>query len=259
MATFLFEDIIFGPVSSRRLGVSLGINLLPNHSKFCNFNCIYCECGWTLKDQQIRAHFHSRQEVKEALESKLDDMKAKSEPLDVITYAGNGEPTLHPKFSDIINDTIALRNQYFPEADIAVLSNGTKIGNPIIFNALDKIEKNILKLDAGTEQTCQLINQPINKFDLSQYVENLKKFNKKIIIQSLFLKGFVGGNFVDNSTDQEVDAWLKLIKEIEPSLVMIYTYHRDTPADQLEKISLERLEKIAREVEALGIDTQVSE
>lgn len=259
MATFLFEDIIFGPVSSRRLGVSLGINLLPNDSKFCNFNCIYCECGWTQQDQQKRAHFHPREEVKEALNNKLADMKTKNEPLDVITYAGNGEPTLHPEFSNIIDDTIALRNQYFPEADIAVLSNGTKTGNPKVFNALNKIEKNILKLDAGTDQTCQLINQPVGKFDLHQYLENLKKFNKKVIIQSLFLKGFVDGHFVDNSTDQEVDAWLGIIKDIEPSLVMIYTYRRDTPADQLEKISLDKLNEIAKKVEAMGIDTQVSE
>ena len=259
MGTFLFDKIIFGPVKSRRLGVSLGINLLPCRKKVCNFNCIYCECGWSQPVEKEGGYLPQRQEVYEALASRLQEMKVKNQKPDVITFAGNGEPTLHPDFRGIIDDCIKLRNKFFPQAKIAVLSNSTTITNPSIKDALLKIDMNILKLDSAFDLTIQTHNQPRVVVKVDELIENLKQFNGKLIIQTLFLRGTFNGIHIDNSTEKEVDAWLKAIEKIGPSEVMIYTISRDTPeGNQLNKVPLEELQQIALKVEKLGIPTQVS-
>lgn len=256
MATFLFDSIVFGPIRSRRLGTSLGINLLPVSSKVCSFDCIYCECGWTEKKEKGR--LPSRIEVKKHLEEKLADMLKKNDPLDVITFAGNGEPTLHPEFAGIIDDSIELRNKYFPGAKIAVLSNSTMLHKPQVTEALKRVDQNILKLDSAFDSTIQRINQPRVDFNAKELVENLKAFEGKLIIQTLFLRGAFDGKTIDNTTDAEVDGWLELVKAIKPQEVMVYTIARDTPAARLEKVSLKDLKAIAARVEALGIPVQVS-
>lgn len=259
MATFLFDEIIFGPVRSRRLGVSLGINLLPTNKKFCNFNCVYCECGWTEESENTRVKLPSRTEVFYALEKKLSEMKASNEPPDVITYAGNGEPTLHPEFAGIIDDSITLRDKYFPEAKIAVLSNATTIMNDAIRAALVKIDQNILKLDSAFDSTINLHNQPKGTHKAGELIENLALFNGKVIIQTLFLRGIHEGKIIDNTTKVEINAWLEALKKIKPSEVMIYTISRDTPeGGQLMKVPVKELKEIAARVENLGIRTQVS-
>lgn len=259
MATFLFDEIIFGPVKSRRLGVSLGINLLPTKRKICNFNCIYCECGWTTDIEKVKDKLPGRKDVYKALEKKLSEMKAANESPDVITYAGNGEPTLHPEFSGIIDDSIALRDKYFPEAKIAVLSNATNITKPDIRTALLKVDQNILKLDSAFNSTIQIHNQPKGSFNVKELIDNLKRFNGNVIIQTLFLRGEFDGTIVDNTTPEEIEAWLRAIEVIKPSEVMIYTISRDTPAgDQLKKVPLKELKEIAVKVEKLGFKTQVS-
>jgi wyosine [tRNA(Phe)-imidazoG37] synthetase (radical SAM superfamily) len=259
MATFLFDEIIFGPVKSRRLGVSLGINLLPVNRKVCNFNCIYCECGWTGDPGKISAPLPSRKEVREALDLKLSSMKAKNQRPDVLTYAGNGEPTMHPDFSGIIDDSIELRNKYFPEARIAVLSNATAIRNPLVKEALLKVDQNILKLDSACDNTIQLHNQPHRRIDVSELINDLKGFNGKLIIQTLFLRGYYKGSVIDNTTPGELKEWLKAIDTIRPMEVMIYTISRDTPDDgQLGKVPLNELHAIAKMVNDLGIKTQIS-
>jgi len=258
MPTFLFDEIIFGPVKSRRLGVSLGINLLPLDYKFCNFDCIYCECGRTNKSSGIQG-FHDRETVKNALEKKLSEMKAAGETPDYITYAGNGEPTIHKDFSGIIDDTVELRNKIFPDTKIAVLSNATTIGNPKIFDALLKIDDRILKLDSAFEETVRLIDNPPSGYSIKKTVENMKKFNGNMIVQTMFLAGNYNGKEVDNTTDTEISTWIELLKEIKPSQVMIYTIARDTPSPDLEKISLEKLNKIADKVRTeTGLKVQVS-
>jgi wyosine [tRNA(Phe)-imidazoG37] synthetase (radical SAM superfamily) len=257
MPTFLFDSIVFGPVRSRRLGISLGINLLPNDRKLCNFNCIYCECGWNHVQSTQGIQLHKTREVKTALEKKLATMKSTNEEPDVITFAGNGEPTLHPDFPDIIDTTIRLRNQYCKNAKIAVLSNGSMIHKKEIFEALHKVDQNILKLDAGTEKTCKLINKPKGRYSLDKYINQLKKFKGQLIIQSLFFRGETEGQTVDNTTNQELQPWLKLINKIHPNEVMIYTYQRDTAQKGLNKISWQDLEKIAIQVNKLGIKTAV--
>lgn len=256
MSTFLFNEIIFGPVNSRRLGVSLGINLLPVDSKLCNFNCIYCECGWNdnIKNKKIP----SQADVFTNLKNKLKEFKSNNKRIDVITFAGNGEPTLHPQFSEIIDDTIKLRNDYMPNAKITVLSNATRINIQKNFEALQKVDNNILKLDSGIEQTIIKLNQPNFKFKLNELISYLKHFEGKLIIQTLFAKITENDLNVDNTTDKEISAWLNILKVINPSIVMIYTISRDTPKENMEKISLEKLSEIAQKVEKLGIKTQVS-
>jgi wyosine [tRNA(Phe)-imidazoG37] synthetase (radical SAM superfamily) len=259
MATFLFDEIIFGPVKSRRLGVSLGINLLPTKKKICNFNCIYCECGWTGDIEKAISHLPRRGEVFKALDLKLSELKEKNKAPDMITYAGNGEPTLHPDFSGIIDDSIILRDKYFPDAKIAVLSNATTITNPLIKIALLKVDKNILKLDSAFDATVQLHNQPRVEVNVEKLIKKLMEFDGKLIIQTLFLRGFLNGKVIDNTTEAEINAWLKALERIRPSEVMIYTISRDTPdGSQLVKVPLKQLKEIADLVEKMGIKTQVS-
>ncbi len=258
MATFLFEDIIFGPVNSRRLGISLGVNLLPVNKKICTFDCIYCECGFNNQNQDCKTEMPSKEEVLKNLKKVLEDMKANETAPNVITFAGNGEPTIHKDFEEIIDGTIALRNQYFPNARIAVLSNATLIHKPSVFRALNKIDDNILKLDSGIEESINILDQPVSKYSIKKTVENLQNFNGNLIIQTMFVKGTYKGKPVDNTTQQDIDNWLKYLKIIVPKQVMIYTIERDTPVDGLEKISLDKLNSIAQLVENIGIKTQVS-
>jgi len=257
MATFLFDKIIFGPVRSRRLGISLGINLLPTDSKLSHFNCIYCECGWT-PAHLAKNNFHSREEIYTKLEAQLQQMREAKKGLDVITYAGNGEPTMHPNFNQIIDDTIRLRNQYFPQAKIAVLSNASMLHKPQVVQALQKIEQNILKLDSAIETTIKLINNPLAKINLIKLTQQLLDFEGNLIIQTLFLRGKYKGEIVDNTTEEELTAWVNLIEKVKPKQVMIYTIARDTPTAGLEKIARDELNSIASLIQNLGISTQVS-
>lgn len=259
MATFLFDEIIFGPVKSRRLGVSLGINLLPTKRKVCNFNCIYCECGWTGENPDEMSMLPSRQEVYAALEARLSSMQAEGQSPDVITYAGNGEPTIHPDFPGIIEDSIRLRNEYFPKAEIAVLSNATNIFKPPVREALMKVDKNILKLDSAIGETIQKHNKPRVKIDADELIHALSAFKGKLIIQTLFLRGSHEGHEIDNTTPDELNAWLEALSKIKPSEVMIYTISRDTPhGADLKKIPARELNEIAYLVKKLGIKTRVS-
>ncbi len=258
MGTFLFDKIIFGPVKSRRLGVSLGINLLPTDSKVCSFNCIYCECGLNPGKHKKKAILPTREEVKKRLLKKLNEMATEGQLPDVITFAGNGEPTLHPEFAGIIDDTVILRNQLAPKARVAVLSNSTKIHKKDVFEALLKVEDNILKLDSAFPETIELLDCPVGKFNLDETVEQLIRFKGNVTIQTMFIKGIYKDKALDNSVDKEVEAWLRLLKIIKPGMVMIYTIERDTPNPGLEKVSKERLHEIAKKVESIGLKVQVS-
>jgi wyosine [tRNA(Phe)-imidazoG37] synthetase (radical SAM superfamily) len=258
MATFLFDQIIFGPVKSRRLGVSLGVNLLPTDSKVCSFDCIYCECGWTPKKREQKIVLPSRELVRQKMEEKLTEMIQNDQWPDVITFAGNGEPTLHPEFEGIIEDTILLRDRLTPKARIAVLSNATMLHKPSVIRALLKVEDNIQKLDSAFEETIRRIDCPASNFSLSKVVEKLISFQGKVIIQTLFLRGKHNGEIIDNTSEEELTEWMKLVSEIKPSQVMIYTIDRDTPASGLEKVPLEELRMIADRVHSMGFKVQVS-
>ena len=259
MAGFLFHEVIFGPVRSRRLGLSLGINLLPLHTKYCSFNCIYCECGWTPPPTDQPPAFPSRDEVRNYLEQRLQQLAGEHYLPDALTYAGNGEPTLHPDFAGIVNDTIMLRDKYAPGAKVTVLSNASRIGIPSVFTALGKLDNNILKLDAGSGKMFSLINNPVDPDPLETLVAGLEKFNGEVIIQSLFLRGTFKGEVVDNTTVVEVDAWLQHLLRIKPRLVMIYPIARDTPVHNLVKIPAEELNAIAARVLSAGLNAKVYE
>ncbi len=257
MPTFLFDEIIFGPVKSRRLGASLGINLLPVSGKFCNFNCIYCECGWSGESGQT-TRLPSREDIRIHLEKKLREIVVEGAPLDMITFAGNGEPTIHPEFTGIIEDTIDVRNRLVPSVKIAVLSNASRLSRPEIFESLGRIDKNILKLDSALEKTVNLINQPPAGYSIENVVEGMMRYKGRFILQTLFVKGEFGGVVVDNSSDEEVAAWLEIVKNVMPEMVMIYTIARDTPIDTIRKVEPEKLDTIAGEIRKLGILVQVS-
>lgn len=256
MATSLFHDIIFGPVHSRRLGLSLGVNLLPADSKLCNFNCIYCECGWNTRGAAPR--FNRREDVNRLLREKLARMVSEGTPPDVITFAGNGEPTLHPQFEQIIDETIAARDEISPSSKISVLSNATMIGRESVRRALSRVDNNILKLDSAFDRTVRLIDDPQGEYSVAKVVENMKLFCGGLIVQTMFLRGECNGEKVDNTTEREVDAWLEIVADVRPRSVMIYTIDRDTPCRTLEKVAVEDLKRIARRVEALGIPCSVA-
>jgi len=247
-----FDQIIFGPVKSRRLGVSLGINLLPLQGKFCNFDCIYCECGWN-KDGRNDKRLHPRNAVKTALEARLQQLTSIGELPDAITFSGNGEPTLHPEFSGIVDDVVALRGLYAPKAKVCVLSNATNIGKQEVFQALRKVDRPILKLDSGFAETVQLMNGPPNDYSIEKTVAALQQFNGEFILQTMFLRGEHKDVKLDNTTPDEIEKWLDIVAQLRPKEVMIYTIDRATPAKNLQKVPLYELEAIADKVRAMGM------
>lgn len=254
---FLFDQVIFGPIHSRRLGLSLGVNLLPVDAKICSFNCIYCECGFNTTIKEFP--FPTRVQVREILETKLTQMVADNQIPDVITFAGNGEPTLHPEFDGIIDDTLVLRDRFCPSAKVSVLSNSTRVHKPHVFAALKKVDNNILKLDSGIDKTMKIIDQPVGKhINVAWVVEHLKKFDGQLILQTMFLRGEYQGEKIDNTTPEEVEAWISAVREIHPLQIMMYSLDRDTPVHQLQKVSKEEMEVIADQVRALGFDVSVA-
>ncbi len=256
--TLLFPSPVFGPVHSRRLGISLGINLLPGDGKVCNFDCIYCECGFN-RDFPTRQRFPGRDDVAGSLDAKLRSMQAEGRLPDVITFAGNGEPTLHPQFPAIIDDTLRLRDQYCPQARVSVLSNGTRILDPAVFEALKRVDNNILKLDTVSTDYIRRVDRPHSPhFELSSIVSRMADFQGRCIVQTMFLEGTYEGCDVSNLSDRYVQPWLQAVCRIQPSEVMIYTIERDTPSPHLRKAAPAHLDRIAALVRQAGLPCQVS-
>lgn len=257
MSTVIYPSPIFGPIHSRRLGVSLGINLLPADGKVCSFDCIYCECGFNV-ERRPKSKCPTREEVKQALEHKLIDMQLNGPVPDVFTFAGNGEPTSHPDFAGIIEDTLALRNQYFPKAKVSVLSNSTFIHRQDVFEALCKVDNNILKLDTIDAKYIELTDRPVGTYMVDEVIARMKQFKGKLIIQTLFMKGSYQGVSVDNTGDDYVLPWLQTVKSIAPQKVMIYTIDRETPAPDLQKATHEELDRIGAMIREQGLEVSVS-
>lgn len=257
MSTVIYPSPIFGPVHSRRLGISLGINLLPADGKVCSFNCVYCECGFN-EDHRPTLPFPTREEVASKLEQKLQAMVTEGQLPDVLTFAGNGEPTCHPHFAKIINDTIRLRDQYCPQAKVSVLSNSTMIHRQQVHDALMRVDNNILKLDTIDPLYINKVDRPNGTYDVNLMTERMKAFNGHIIIQTMFMQGEYNGESVDNTGEEYVAPWLEAVKEIKPQLVMIYTIDRETPAHHLQKASREQLDVIRDRVIAAGIPCTAS-
>lgn len=251
----LFDTIIFGPIKSRRLGISLGINLLPQHGKICSFDCIYCECGLN-KDGRDDTQLPTRMQVKQALEQKLMAYKqAGGEPIDTFTFAGNGEPTLHPEFSAIVLDVQKLRNSYYPDAKLSVLTNAWQLDKPAVVDGLRLVDNAILKLDSAIPQTLISMNRPVSPtFSMDKLIEQMASFQGRCIVQTMFLRG--AG--VDNTTPEEIAAWLGALKRIQPSLVQLYSINRKVPIEGLEHVDEDELQAIAAQVKKLGIKTLVT-
>lgn len=249
MSTIIYPSPIFGPVHSRRLGISLGINLMPADGKICTFDCIYCECGFN-KDHRPTLPRPTREQVAQALEAQLIRMVEQKQLPDVLTFAGNGEPTAHPAFAEIINDTIKLRDKYCPSAKVSVLSNATLIHRKQVFDALLQVDNNIQKLDTIDPDYINKVDRPVSgNYDVEEVIQYLKAFNGHVIIQTMFMKG----EGVDNTSDSYVLPWIEVVKEIRPQQVMIYTIDRETPDKHLQKASHEELDGIRDRVIASGI------
>lgn len=258
MQTVLFHSTIYGPIHSRRLGMSLGINLMPNDGKICSFDCLYCEAGFNAQGPG-KDGVPSRETVKRQLKHKLEEMKAQGQTLDVITFSGNGEPTLHPEFKKVVADVTRLRTQYFPNAKVTVLSNSTMAGKADVADALLKVDNNILKLDSALPHTFRVLNRPTSPNCLPEgVIADLKKFKGQCVVQTIMIRGEYEGEHFDNTTDVELDALLSAYLEIGPREVMLYAIDRKTPAENLEKVSKEELESIAQRFRDAGIKVQVN-
>ena len=252
MSTIIYPSPIFGPVRSRRLGISLGINLMPDDGKVCTFDCICCECGFNA-DRRPHHPRPTREMVRTALEERLRQMKNEGQMPDVLTFAGNGEPTGHPQFAEIIDDTIALRDKYFPEAKVSVLSNSTFIHRPQVHDALMKVDNNILKLDTVDIDYIRKVDRPVSpNYSVDNIIEGLRSFNGHVIIQTMFMKGRMGADNVDNTSERFVTPWLEALRKIKPMEVMIYTIDRETPDQDLLKATREELNTIRDRVAAEG-------
>ncbi|MBI4244435.1 MAG: radical SAM protein [Planctomycetes bacterium] len=239
----LLSKYTYGPVESRRYGKSLGVNVLPPSVKVCSFNCPYCQLGWTYKKDIKEVKYPDSSEILKELEQRLT-----SEPqIDSITFSGNGEPTMHPDFLRIVRKTIELRNRYKPAAITTVLTDGVHIESEGILEALELIDNPMVKLDAGTEKMFKVVNIPMVEITLRTVVDNILKLKKRKI-QTMFVKGRI-----DNTVDEEVNAWLELLKEIQPQEVHIYSIDRYPADTRLEVVSREVLDKIASKVKFIGI------
>lgn len=258
MQTVLFHSTIFGPIHSRRLGASLGVNLMPNDGKICSFDCLYCEAGYNAQGAG-RDGVPSRDTVKRQLKNKLEQMKANGESLDVITFSGNGEPTLHPHFKEIVHDVKLLRDRYFPNAKVTVLSNSTMAYKPDVVEVLKGVDNNILKLDSALPATMRLVNRPASKQVIPEaIIDNLSQFAGQCIVQTMFLRGEHDGQTIDNTTDQEVEALIAAYQRINPREVMVYSIDRKTPEENLQKVPKDELDSIGARIEAAGIKVQVN-
>ena len=250
----LFGEIAYGPIHSRRLGTSLGMEIMPLEHKLCTFNCVYCECGWNTPVSHPK--LPTRAEVKAALEKKLQSLTM---PLDVITFSGNGEPTLHPDFLGIIEDICTLRDQYCPKAKVSVLSNSTQLGRPDVVQALRRCDNRILKLDAATDEMMRRIDLPVNEqLRVETIMGWLAQFNGDFTLQTCFLRGEHNGQLIDNTTPEEVEAWYQAVDRLHPKQIMIYVIDRKTPEEHLEKIAREQMESIAAPLIAKGYDVIIS-
>ena len=258
MQTVLFHSTIFGPIHSRRLGSSLGVNLMPDDGKVCTFDCLYCEAGYNAQGAGTTG-LPTREHVAGALEAKLKQLHAEGAPLDVITFSGNGEPTLHPDFAGIISDTVALRDRYFPKVKLSVLSNATMLHKSDVVEALRLVDNNIQKLDSAKDDTIRLIDRPNQtSYSARRVIDQLKQFDGHVIIQTMMLRGSHDSVAIDNTTAEEVAALIAAYEQVKPQEVMIYSIDRKTPEEKLEKVSKDELERIADDIRRHGIKVQVS-
>ena len=248
----LREKLVFGPIFSRRLGSSLGINLLPENGKLCNFDCVYCECGWN-RDGREDTRLPQPAELRSELERVLADCLEKGVRIDSITFSGDGEPTLNPHFPEMIDITLELRDKYFPDSVVSVLSNATLISRPGVREALMRVDNPILKLDAGIDSLALKMNQPSGHYSVRETVEAMKSFNGNFVLQTIFLKG----PGINSLAADNLEAWRNIVRELRPREVMMYTLDRPAPAEGLEKVPVESMEEAATPLIQEGFKVQI--
>ncbi len=246
------EELVFGPIHSRRLGSSLGINLLPTKGKLCNFDCIYCECGWN-KDGRGDRRLPTAAELHVTLDAKLKECHDAGTSIDSITFSGDGEPTLNPDFAEIIEITTALRDVYFPQAKVSVLSNATRIFRKDVFEALKKVDNPILKIDAPTDELASMINQPQGEYHVDDIVADLMRFDGNFVLQTMFLRS----PSFDSSSPEVLDGWMNIVRKLKPREVMVYTLDRKAPAEGLEKFSVEEMGELVKPLLDEGFSIQI--
>lgn len=247
-----FDDIVFGPIFSRRLGSSLGVNLLPSEGKLCNFDCIYCECGWNA-DGRCNNRFPAVEDIEAALESKMSKATADGVPVDSITFSGNGEPTMHPDFPAVIDITLRLRDRYFPEAKVSVLSNATLVGREDVAKALMRVDNPILKIDAASDEMIKKINKPVGRYSLAEVIDNLRRFEGQFILQTMFLHS----PDVDSALPENLQAWMDIVRTLKPREVMVYTIDRETPDKSLMKYTVEQMKSFVQPLIDEGYKIQI--
>ncbi len=247
-----FDEIVFGPIRSRRLGSSLGVNLLPSKGKLCNFDCVYCECGWN-KDGKSDGRFPELKDIEAALEEKMSRAAAEGVPVDSITFSGNGEPTIHPAFAQVIDVTLRLRDRYFPQAKVSVLSNATMIGRKDVADALMRVDNPILKIDASSDELVRKINKPAGSYRLAEVVENLRKFEGRFVLQTMFLRS----EEFDTASPEALAAWMDIVRELKPREVMVYTIDRETPDKSLGKYTVDEMKAFVQPLVDEGFEIQI--
>jgi len=245
-----FDEIVFGPIHSRRLGSSLGINLLPAKAKYCNFDCVYCECGWN-KDGKGEIIMPRLDEVRASLEAKLASCAVDGTPIDSITFSGNGEPTINPDFPEIVDAVLELRDRYCPNAVVSVLSNATMIGRKAVADALKKVNNPILKLDAPYQEGVMLVNKPQGQWKIEEVIVNLKAFEGNFILQTMFLK------WDEFDTSAHVAEWMDIVRELRPREIMVYTLDRETPQKNLQKFTVEEMTELVKPLIEEGFKIQI--
>lgn len=248
------EELVFGPIRSRRLGSSLGINVLPEKGKLCNFDCIYCECGWN-RDGMGDRKLPTAQMLREALGAKLQECAAGGVGIDSITFSGDGEPTLNPEFPQMVDVTLELRDRFFPECRVAVLSNATMVWKDEVFQALSRVERPIMKIDAPTTALARLINKPWPGYSVEKVVESLKRFNGRFVLQTMFLKS---GDF-DSSAPEVLDGWMDIVRMLRPRKIMVYTIDRETPQKGLVKFTAEEMASLVSPLAEEGFDIMIKD
>ena len=247
-----FEDIVFGPIRSRRLGSSLGVNILPAHGKMCNFDCVYCECGWNRDGAGDKA-YPRLADVAAALEKRLAELSQQGIPVDSITFSGNGEPTMNPDFAAIVDKTIQLRDRFYPSAKVSVLSNATMVGRESVFDALKKVDNAIMKIDASTDELIEKVNKPTGVYRLETVIEGLKKFEGNFVLQTMFLRS----DEFDTAAPEALDRWMDIVRELRPREIMVYTIDRETPDKTLGKYTVEQMTQMVWPLMDEGFDIQI--
>ena len=246
------EETVFGPIHSRRLGSSLGINLLPRRGKVCTFDCIYCECGWNADGRGDQV-LPTAAEVRSALEDKLAECLLDGTPIDSITFSGDGEPTLNPEFPRIIDDTLRLRDAYYPGAKVSVLSNASRVHVPEIAAALARVDNPILKIDAPTDELIARIDRPAPGYRLERVLEALRGFHGNFVLQTMFLRS---PDF-DSSSPEVLEGWMDIVRELRPRKVRVYTIDRPTPAQGLEKFTVAQMRALVQPLIDEGFDIDI--